>query len=308
MQTNNPDISIVIPVYGCSTCLIELNNRLTEILCQISENYEIIFVNDASPDNSWEIIKKLAENNNKIRGINLLRNFGQQNAILAGLSYTIGKATIVMDCDLQDQPEEIINLYNTYKQGFDFVLGRRINREDNFIRKFSSKLFYKIFNFFTGNISDYTTSNFGIYSNNVIENYKLLPEKIKLLPLMAKMQGFKVGFVNVIHSKRKTGKSSYNTYKLLSFAFNIFISHTNKPLKLFIKLGFLLSLFSGIYLFYLIFRKLYLDIPIGWTSIMVSIFFIGGLLFANLGIIGLYIGKIYDEVKNRPLFTVKETT
>lgn len=301
-----PHISVVTPVYGCKTCLYELYIRLKQTLESINTDFEIIMVNDASPDGAWETIIELAEKDKRVKGIDFSRNFGQHYAITAGLDYCSGEWIVVMDCDLQDQPEEIIKLYNKTKEGYDVVFGRRLNRQDKFLKKFFSKIFYKTFDYFTENVSDNTVSNFGIYSQQVIRNYIRLTEKIKLFPLLIKWLGFKTGFVDIEHSKRITGKSAYSFLKLIDLAINVIISQSNKPLKISIKFGFTMSFFSLLYLIYLIVRKSFLDIPLGWTSIMVSIFFIGGLLFANLGLIGLYIGKIYDEIKNRPIYIVRE--
>jgi dolichol-phosphate mannosyltransferase len=304
---SNPHISIVSPVYGCKTCLFELYLRLKETVEKITHEFEIIFVDDASPDGAWETIIELANKDKRVRGISLSRNFGQHYAITAGLEYCSGDWIVVMDCDLQDKPEEIPKLYEETKKHFDVVFGRRVERQDTIFKKLFSKFFYRLFDFFTDNISDNTVSNFGIYSHIVIENYLRFTEKTRLFPLLIKWQGFKIGYIDIEHAKRISSESSYNFIKLVNLALNIIISHTNKPLRISIKVGFLMSFFSVLYLVYLISRKFYLDIPLGWTSIMVSIFFIGGLILANLGLIGLYIGKIYDETKDRPLYIVRET-
>ena len=299
-------ISIVSPVYGCKTCLYELYLGLKEILEKITLDFEIILVNDDSPDGAWETIIELVNKDKRVKGINFSRNFGQHCAITAGLEYCSGDWVVVMDCDLQDKPEEIKNLYNKANEGFDVIFGRRVVRQDRIFKKLFSRTFYKLFDILTDNVSDNTVSNFGIYSRLVIQNYLRFTEKTRLFPMLIKWQGFKIGYVDIEHSRRATSESSYNVIKLINLALDAIISQTNKPLRISIKVGFIMSIFSMIYLMYLIFRKLYLDIPLGWTSIMVSIFLIGGLIFANLGLIGLYIGKIYDEIKNRPLFIIKE--
>ena len=305
LQKHANHISIVIPVYECKTTLSELYIRLKQTISGLTEDFEIIMVNDASPDGAWETIVELANKDNRVKGINFSRNFGQHYAITAGLDKCCGDWIIVMDCDLQDQPEEIIKLYNKALEGFDVVFGRRVNRQDKFLKRLFSRIFYKVFDYLTDNSSDSTVSNFGIYSNQVIYNYLKFTEKIRLFPLLIKWQGFKIGYINIEHLKRKSSKSSYSFFKLLNLSINVIISQTNKPLRFSIKFGFLISILSSICLGYLVLRKLYLDIPLGWTSIMVSLFFIGGLIFANLGLIGLYIGKMYDEMKNRPLDIIK---
>ena len=264
-------------------------------------------MNDASPDGAWETIVGLVEKDKRVKGIDLSRNFGQHYAITAGLDFCLGEWVIVMDCDLQDKPEEIIKFYNKTKEGYDVVFGRRVDRQDKLFKRLFSKIFYKTFDFLTDNVSDSTVSNYGIYSRQVISNYLRFSEKTRLFPLLVKWLGFKIAYVNIEHTKRTKGESSYNFIKLINLSLNIIISQTNKPLRISIKFGFLMSFFSLLYLVFLIFRKITMDIPLGWTSIMVSIFFIGGLIFANLGLIGMYIGKIYDEIKNRPLYVVRET-
>ena len=306
MENKSIFVSVVSPVYGCKTGLYELYFRLKETLEKITSDFEIILVNDASPDGAWETIVELAKKDKRVLGIDLSRNFGQHYAITAGLDHCNGDWVVVMDCDLQDRPEEIINLYDEVRKNFDAVFGRRINRQDNIFKKFCSKFFYRLFDFLTDTISDNTVSNFGIYSRLVIENYLRFTEKSRLFPLLIKWQGFKIGYIDIIHSKRTSSESSYSFNKLVNLALSAIISQTNKPLRISIKIGFLMSFFALLYLLYLIFRKFYLDIPLGWTSIMVSIFFIGGLILANLGLIGVYIGKIYDETKGRPLYIVRE--
>ena len=299
-------ISIVIPVYGCDECLNELYFRLKSVIVQFTQDFEVIMVNDASPDNAWETIKILAKKDKRVKGINFSRNFGQHYAITAGLNYAKGEWIIVMDCDLQDQPEEIVKLYNKGQEGYDIVFARRAIRKDKYLKKLLSKLFYKFFDYFTNTKSDEAVATFGIYSKQVIINYRKLGERNRLFPISVRWLGFNIGYIDVKHTIRNSGKSSYTFSKLLNIAIDNIIAQSNKPLKLSIKFGFTLSLLSFLYGIYLILRKFFLDVSIGWTSIIVSIFFIGGLIFANFGLIGLYIGKIFEETQKRPLYIIKE--
>lgn len=302
-------ISIVTPVYGCCKSLNNLYTRLKQTLSSFTNNFEIIMVNDSSPDNAWETIKELAEKDSKVKGINLSRNFGQHYAITAGLDYAKGDWVVVMDCDLQDQPEEIIKLYNKALEGYDVVFGRRVERKDSFFKKFNSKLFYKVYGYFTDSNIDNTIANFSIISKKVLNNLHELREQNRTYPLFVNWIGFRRIEVNIEHAKRKEGNSSYTFTKLMNLAIDSIVAQSNKPLKLSIKFGFIVSFFSFLYAIWLIFRYILFSIPVeGWTSVMVSIYFIAGLIFANLGIIGLYIGKIFDETKNRPLYIVRETT
>lgn len=306
---SNIHISVVTPVYGCCKSLNSLYERLKSTLTSITSDFEIIMVNDASPDDSWDTIKKLANLDTRVKGINLSRNFGQHYAITAGLDFAQGDWIVVMDCDLQDQPEEIIKLYNKAQEGFDVVFGRRVDRRDNFLKILTSKLFYKIYDYFTESNVDNTIANYSIISKKVLKNLRKLKEQNRSYPLSINWIGFNRTNINIKHASREEGKSAYTIDKLISLAIDSIVSQSNKPLKLSIKLGFLLSFLSTLYAFWLIARYfLYGTIVEGWTSVMVSLYFIGGLIFANMGILGLYIGKIFDETKNRPLYIISETT
>jgi len=302
-------ISVVTPVYGCSQTLETLYTRLHNTLTSITDNFEIIMVNDASPDNAWELIKSLVNKDPRVKGIDLSRNFGQHKAITAGVDYAKGDWVVVMDCDLQDQPEEILQLYNKAQEGYDIVFGRRFHRKDSFFKKLGSNLFTKVYNYFTESNRDYTVANFSIISSNVADKIRMLREQNRAYPLFVDWVGFKRAYINIQHAQRKIGHSAYSLRKLIDLAIDSIVSQSNKPLKLSIKFGFFLSFFSLLYATWLVIRYFIFSVPVeGWTSMMVSIYFIGGLLFANMGILGLYIGKTFDESKNRPLYIIKETT
>ncbi len=305
----NTHITVVTPVYGCSLSLQNLYERLLSALSDITDDFEIIMVNDASPDDAWDVIKKLSDKDERVKGVNLSRNYGQHQAITAGLDFAEGDWVVVMDCDLQDQPEEIAKLYNEALKGFDVVFGRRSQRKDSFIKRLGSKLFYVVYDYFTESKIDNTVANFSIISSKVVKKLRLLREQNRSYPLFVNWVGFNRAFVNIEHAQRESGKSSYTLRKLTNLAIDSIVSQSNKPLKLSVKFGFLLSLVSLSYAIWLIVRYLLYSIPVaGWTSVMVSIYFMSGLLFANMGILGLYIGKVFDEAKKRPLYIVQETT
>jgi len=302
-------ISIVIPVYGCEECLVALRERLRSVVEKITDDFEIIMVNDASPDNSWNIIKRMAETDKRIKGINLSRNFGQHYAITAGIDFAEGDWVVVMDCDLQDKPEEISKLYNKAIEGdFDIVLGRRIMRQDGFFKKITSRFFYKVFEALSGIKFDYTVANFSISKRSVIDSFKNLREQNRSFPYFINWLGFNRGYVDIDHGKRDSGGSSYTIKKLLKFALDNIIAYSNKPLIISVWMGLMITICALFYVIYLIVRYYKHGIMVeGWTSVMISVWFIGGLIFANLGVIGLYIGKIFNETKNRPLYIVKDT-
>jgi len=301
-------ISVISPVYKCEGCLVALCERLKNVLGTISSDFEILLVNDSSPDNSWDIIRNISQDDSRIKGINLSRNFGQHYAITAGVDYASGNWIVVMDCDLQDKPEEIKKLYEAAIEGnFDVVLGRRVQRKDDYFKKLSSKLFYKIFEYISGIKFDYTVANFSISNRTVIDSFKELREQNRSFPYFINWLGFNKGYVDVEHGKRDDGKSAYTLKKLLKFALDNIIAYSNKPLAMSIWLGLTMALVAFFYALFLVIRYFIHGLPVeGWTSVMVSIWFVGGIISANLGILGLYIGKTFNETKKRPLYVVKD--
>lgn len=308
MRTFGPFISVVTPIYGCDTCLYELYRRLKATLEALTDRFEIIMVNDASPDKSWSVIRSLSEKDRRVKGLKFSRNFGQHYAITAGLDVSSGDWVVVMDCDLQDQPEEIKRLFEKALEGYDIVFARRAHRQDSWVKRLQSRLFYKVYDYFTEERFDHTIANFSICSRQVVNELVKMRERSRSYPLFLKWLGFKWAAIDVKHAERASGKSSYTWSKLINFAIESIVSQSNKPLRLSIKFGFFIALMSLVYGAFLIYKYFFLYQPIaGWTSVMVSIYFIGGLLFANLGILGLYIGKTFDEMKARPLYIVQQT-
>lgn len=301
------EISVISPIYGCRESIQELYEKVTFTLQKICSSYEIIFVNDNCPQNSWEVVSRIAKNDKNVKAIKLSRNFGQHYAITAGIDHCSGNYVVVMDCDLQDKPQEIEKLYKKALEGYDIVHGRRAQRQDSFLKSFSSKLFYKTLEYFTDTEHDYTIGNFGVYSKKVIEAVKGLKEKSRDFLLLVKIVGFKKIEIDVEHDARAYGESSYTLSKMINLAIDSIVSHSNKPLKLIIQLGLLVSIFSFFVAVGLTIAHYTYGFSVeGWTSLMVSMFFLFGILFGILGTIGLYIGKIFDQVKNRPLYIVDE--
>lgn len=301
-------ISVVIPLYKCSGSINALYERLVNTLDPITcGKFEIIFVNDNSPEKDWEIVKLCAKKDKRVIGINLSRNFGQHCAITAGLNYAVADWIVIMDGDLQDQPEEIKKLYDKALTGFDVVVGKRGERQDSFFKRFTSKAFYMVFNYLTDQSIDNRVANFGIYSKQVIDSVKQYKEKDRSVGLLISLVGFNRAEIDIDHSSRATGTSGYNFSKRLNLAFDHILSHSNKPLFLSVKGGFILSFLSAMYVLWLILKYfLWGNVASGWTSLMVSLFFLSGVMVSVIGMVGLYVGKTYDEVKNRPLFIVKE--
>ena len=307
MSNQLPKISFVSPVYKAEFILEVLVAEIQKVMSKINAPFEIILVDDRSPDNSWDVMKNLSKLHDEIKSIRLSKNFGQHPAIMAGLSQAKGEWIVVLDCDLQDQPKEVIKLYEKTKTGYDAVLAKRKTRQDTFFKRMTSKVFSKVYSFFTNTDYDSEIANFGIYNKKVINAILNVSDYIKFFPLFVKYVGFNIATVDVEHSKRIEGKSSYSFSTLLSLAFNSIISFSNKPLKLFVKFGMLISLLSflsGIYTIYLSLQGK-IDV-LGYSSLIVSIWFLSGIIITIIGVTGIYIGKIFNQVKNRPVYIIDE--
>jgi dolichol-phosphate mannosyltransferase len=267
-------------------------------------------VEDCGTDNSWSKIEELALKKTFIKGIKLSRNFGQHYAISAGIDYCTGDWVVVMDCDLQDQPEEIYKMIQEAQKGYDIVYGRRYQRKDTFVKKFFSKLFHKTLSYLTGLDFDPAVANFGLYSKKVISNLKNIQDKIRFFPTMVKWVGFKASSVNIEHASRAEGKSTYSFKKLSKLALDIILANSDKPMRLTVRLGFYVASFAILFGIYIFMRAVFFGFAVtGYASIIFSIWFLSGLILATLGIVGLYIGKIFEGVKNRPVYIIeKETT
>lgn len=304
-----PHLSVVIPVYKAEGCMHELYRRLVTSLEQISEDFECILVEDCGGDRSWEIIKELAATDPRIKGIQFSRNFGQHYGITAGLDYCSGDWVVVMDCDLQDVPEEIPNLYAKALEGFDVVLARRINRKDKAEKTLASVLFYRLFNYLTGMNYDPKVGNFRIMSAKVVKNCRNMRENLRFLPGIVNWMGFPTAKIDVEHATRHEGKSTYTFRKLLHLATDTIIAYSDKPLRISIKLGFSIAGLSFVFGIALLIYAMFYDIPImGWSSLIISLYFLGGIIIANLGIVGIYLGKTFDETKKRPLYIINHKT
>ena len=299
------DISVVIPVYGCREALKTLHQRLTSALKKITENYEIVFVNDDCPQNSWQVIEEICGTDSKTVGIELSRNFGQMKAILAGLDYSSGDWVVVMDCDLQDSPEEIINLYNKALEGYDVVFAKRMRRKDGKIKTWMSNMFYKVYSYASGVEYDPALCNFSISNRKVIEYYCSMRELHRAFVMYIKWMGFKQAYIEVEHNKRYEGKSGYNFKKRFKMAIDILTSQSDKLIRLMTGVGICISVISFIFAIINIVRYFTMDIVSGYSSTIIALFLIGGLIITSVGIVGIYVGSIFMEVKKRPLYLIR---
>ena len=302
-------LSIISPVYNAEMVLDQLVERIEAAVTKITSDFEIILIEDGSPDKSWIVIEDLAKTRKHVKGIKLSRNFGQHYAISAGIDNCNGDWIVVMDCDLQDQPEEIQKLYNKATEGYDIVYGRRHQRMDGFIKKAFSKFFHKLLSYLTGLQYDSTVANFGIYSKKVIENLKFMNDKIRFFPSMVKWVGFKSASVDIEHAQRTNGSSNYDFKKLSKLALDVILSTSDKPMRLTVRLGIYVAFFALLFGLYVILRAVFFGFSVsGYASIIFSIWFLSGIILATLGIVGLYVGKIFEGVKNRPVYIIEKET
>lgn len=299
-------ISAVIPVYGCPAAVQPLCERLSRALVQISSDYEIILVNDACPKGSWAEIEKACNENDRVVGIELSRNFGQMKAILAGLEYAAGDWIVVMDCDLQDRPEEIINLYNKAQEGYDVVFARRKVRKDNPLKVFLAKQFYKIYRFATDGNYDEAVCNFSVIKRCVAESYCQMREEHRGYVMYLRWLGFRQTAIDVQHDSRYEGISSYSLRRRVDMALELLSSQSDKPLRMMVGVGFCVAAVSLLALIYLVVNFFVRHVTIGWTSIVASVFLMGGFTIMVIGIVGIYVGNIFMQTKGRPLYIIRQ--
>jgi len=303
------DISVIIPVYGCDESLSELCERLTASLESIVKKYEIILIDDCGPGNTWKIIQNITKRNGSVKGIRLSRNFGQHIAITAGLEESIGSWVVVMDCDLQDKPEEIVKLYEKAQSGVDIVFAQRVDRQDSFFKKSASKLFYRVLGYLTETKLDYSVANFGIYDRKVINAVLSMKEVHKFFPVMVRWVGFSSASIKVSHADRIYGDTVYTLRSLIALSFGVMLSFSDKPLRLIVKFGFIVSFVSAIYALSIVIDVLLNGATVaGWSSMMASLWLIFGILMSIVGVVGLYVGRTFDETKCRPVYIIKDIT
>ncbi len=301
-------ISVVSPVYKAEQLVDSLVAQIILHVEKITIDFEIILVEDGSNDNSWEKIQQNCLKDSRVKGVKLSRNFGQHYAITAGLEASQGEWIIIMDCDLQDRPDQIPKLYEASQKGFDLVFARRILRQDVFFKRASSKVFYRLFSYLTETNQDSAISNFGVYNRKVVDAILSMEDQLKYFPTMSKWVGFSSTTVDVEHGKRESGASSYSWKALIELAFNNIIAFSDMPLKLTIKFGLLISTVSGMVGIYYLISYFLGNITVsGFASLIISIWFLSGIIIFILGMIGIYLGKVFEKVKGRPVYIIDKT-
>jgi dolichol-phosphate mannosyltransferase len=303
-----PFISVVVPLYCCEAFVDELHERLVRALTPLSPRFEIVLVNDASPQGDWARARALAARDPRVKAINLSRNFGQHYAITAGVDHAQGDWVAVMDGDLQDPPEEIVRMVRKAQEGFDVVFGVKPRKNHGLLKRLGSRGFTRVLAWLMDTDLQNSVTHFSVVSRKVVANLRRFKERNRSYAFFLRWMGFDVGYVEVEHHARPSGESSYTLRKLLKLAFELTVSQSDKPLRVSILFGFLtasLAFAAGVVN---IVRYYFWATPVeGWTSVIVSLYFIGGILLMALGVLGLYVGKIFEETKGRPLYVVKDT-
>lgn len=301
-------LSIISPCYGAPTLLRELARQIDEVAKSITPDYEIILVEDGSPDNSREIIRSICEENKKVKAVFLSRNFGQQPAINAGLDASSGEWVVVLDCDLQNPPSHIRSLYEKAQEGYDIVFASRQERPDSYFMTQGSKMFNKLIGYLTNTKQDESIAEFAIYNRKVVDAMRQMGDYVRYYPLMDKWVGFRMTKVQVPHDERTDGKtSSYSMLKRIDLAITTTIAFSTKVLRLIVYAGSLLSILAICFALYLAIEFMITGIDVsGWLTLFVSMWFIAGVIITVLGIVATYIGYIFDEVKRRPTYIIGE--
>jgi len=308
LTTSAPALSVVVPVFNEESNIDLLYQRLAGALSSLG-GVEYIFVNDGSQDQTLAKVKALREKDPSVKYLSFSRNFGHQVAVTAGLDVALGGAVVIIDADLQDPPEVIPELYKKFEEGFDVVYAVRSQRRgEGFLKKVTAKIFYRLLRFLTGFSIPVDVGDFRLMSRRSIEVFNKLRERHRYVRGMVSWLGFRQTGVSYIRDPRHSGETKYSLGKMFKLATDGITSFSNVPLQFAGHLGFWISGVSLLYILYILGMKLFTDKPvIGWASTMTAIIFFGGIQMMTLGVIGEYIGRISDEVKQRPIYIVAET-
>lgn len=301
--------SVIVPMYNEEQVISHTYGRLKEVMDRTGERYELIFVNDGSGDRTAGIVRDIADRDDHVILIDFSRNFGHQIAITAGMDYASGDAVVVIDADLQDPPEVILELIAKWKQGYEVVYAKRLKRHgETFFKKFTAKIFYRLLSSMTSVDIPTDTGDFRLIDRKVCNVMSDLKEKNRYVRGLVSWVGFRQTMVEYVREERFAGETKYPLKKMIRFALDGITSFSHKPLKIASYLGFLLSFSSFIYLFVVLIQKWFTDRTVpGWASIVGVNLLFNGIVLMILGVIGEYIGRIYDEAKGRPLYIVRQT-
>lgn len=301
--------SVVVPLYNEELVIQETYKRLKKVMDGLNEPYELVFVNDGSRDATARLAREICESDKNVKFIDFSRNFGHQIAITAGMDYAIGESIVVIDADLQDPPEVIPEMIKKWKEGYDVVFGKRIKRQgESFFKKLTAKFFYRFLKSMTEVDIPVDTGDFRLIDRKVCDALKSVNERNRYIRGIISWLGFKQIGVEFVREKRFAGETKYPLKKMLKFAFDAITSFSYKPLKLASYAGTIISILSFLYLLVVLYQRIFIgNTTAGWASTLAVSLFFNGIVLIILGIIGEYIGRIYDEVKGRPLYIVRDT-
>jgi dolichol-phosphate mannosyltransferase len=298
-------LSVVVPLFNESTLIKDLVDRVKNNITLLTEDYEIILVDDGSQDQTWELIEIECKQEERIKGIKFSRNFGHHYAITAGLHKSSGDWVVVMDGDLQDRPEVIPDLYKKSQAGYDVVFVSRQNRPEKIYYRIAQKIFYWSLKKLSGVDFDSRQANFSIINKKVVDAFMKFPENARFYGSTIKWLGFKRTFILADHGTRHSGKPSYTLKKRIKLALDIILSFSERPLKFAVSCGLIFSSISILMAIWIVFGNFKWGYSVtGWPSVIVSVLFSGGFILTVLGIMGIYIGRIFQEVKGRPLYII----
>lgn len=303
-----PEISIVVPFYNESASVKVFFEKVIPILRQTKSSFEIVCVNDGSRDDTFDKLLSEKKKFSEIKIIDFSRNFGKDAALTAGIDFSEGNCVIPMDCDLQDPPKLIIDMIKKWKEGFDVVLARRANRSrDSFIKRITAKLFYDFYNSMAYFPLPKNVGDFRLMDRKVVEILKTFPERTRFMKGLLSFAGFKTTYVDYVRQARKKGTTKWSYWKLWNYAIDGITSFSTLPLKICSYIGLLVMMLAfarGLWITFRVFIQ-GIDVP-GYASLMVAMLFLGGIQLIFLGVIGEYIGRIYIETKQRPIYIVKD--
>ena len=307
MNTSRPYLSLVIPVFNEAEIIATLCSRMVSALAHLTDEYEVIFVNDGSTDSSLQLLGAVAARNKRFRVIDLARNFGHQTAITAGLQYALGAAVIIMDADLQDPPELIPHFVEKWKEGFEIVYAVRAKRKEGLLKRALYKVFYRTLQKLANIDIPLDSGDFGLIDRRVVDIINKMPECNRFIRGLRSWAGFRQTGIPYDRDARFSGVPKYSFSKLFKLALDGLFSFSTIPLRLATAMGFIISGLSFLGIFLYLYRFLTTPRVPGFTTLIIIVLFIGGVQLITVGILGEYIGRIYDETKQRPLFVVRET-
>ena len=305
---DNYKISVIIPLYNEELNIDAIYKRLNDVMILLNQDYEFYFINDGSSDNTLALVKELSQKNPKVHYKSFSRNFGHQNAVSAGIDSVSSDCTIIIDADLQDPPELIPEMIAKWQEGYKVVYAQRKERKgESIFKKLTAKIFYRILRKLSEVEIPLDTGDFRLIDKKVVEVMRLMPEKNKYLRGMIAWSGFKQIGIQYVRDKRYAGKSNYPLKKMMQFALNGIVSFSSYPLVLAAYFGFFITILSLIFSAVVLYHKLFTDNTVpGWTSLILVILFLGGINLICIGFLGLYISRISNDVKNRPVYIIEE--